>query len=66
MFILFCALAVVNMAITERGFELTKDGATVRILVTTILPNIRKLSPELHLDAKIIQSHLAAVRHRYN
>lgn len=54
------------MAITERGFELTKDGATVRILVTTILPNIRKLSPELHLDAKIIQSHLAAVRHRYN
>lgn len=58
-----CGREVVNMAITERGFELTKDGATVRILVTTILPNIRKLNPELHLDAKIIQSHLAAVRH---
>nr|QBH73939.1 interleukin enhancer binding factor [Franklinothrips vespiformis] len=53
----------VTMNITERGFELTHQGATVRILVTTVTQNIRKLNPEFHLDAKIIQSHLAAVRH---
>lgn len=58
-----CGREVVTMAVTERGFELSMQGATVRILVTTILPNLRKLNPELHLDAKIIQSHLAAVRH---
>lgn len=53
----------VTLAITERGFELSMAGATVRILVTTVVQNLRKLNPELHLDAKIIQSHLAAVRH---
>lgn len=54
----------VTLSITERGFELSMGGATVRILVTTVVQNLRKLNPELHLDAKIIQSHLAAVRHR--
>lgn len=53
----------VALATTERGFELAMQGATVRILVTTIVPNLRKLNPEFHLDSKIIQSHLAAVRH---
>nr|QBH73938.1 interleukin enhancer binding factor [Frankliniella cephalica] len=52
-----------SLTITERGFELSMQGATVRILVTTVLQNLRKLNPEFHLDAKIIQSHLAAVRH---
>lgn len=47
----------------ERGIEVANNFATVRIMVTTIHPNIRKLDADLHLDAKIMLSHLAAIRH---
>lgn len=43
----------------------TEAKASVRVLITTIGRNFRLLSSALHLDMKYLQSHLAAVRHRY-
>ncbi|XP_070536777.1 interleukin enhancer-binding factor 2 homolog [Ptychodera flava] len=54
---------VLTMLTNESGFEISSSEATVKILITTIPPNLRKLDPDLHLDGKIMQGHLAAVRH---
>ncbi|XP_054156054.1 interleukin enhancer-binding factor 2 homolog [Oppia nitens] len=37
--------------------------ASVRILIATIMPNLRKLDPKIHLPVKLIQRHLSAIRH---
>jgi interleukin enhancer-binding factor 2 len=42
----------------EGGFEISSADATVKIMISTIPPNIKKLDPQLHLDAKVMQSHL--------
>ncbi|XP_022900052.1 interleukin enhancer-binding factor 2 homolog [Onthophagus taurus] len=47
----------------ERGIEVSNSFACVRVMVTTIHHNLRKLDPEIHLDQKIMMSHLAAIRH---
>jgi len=52
-----------QMCLNERGFEISSSDASVKILVCPIHHNLKKLDPELHLDVKIVQSHLAAIRH---
>ncbi|XP_053623061.1 interleukin enhancer-binding factor 2 homolog [Plodia interpunctella] len=47
----------------ERGFAASAGGARARVLVTTLHQNLRKLEPDVHLDYKVISSHLAAIRH---
>ncbi|XP_006822815.1 interleukin enhancer-binding factor 2 homolog [Saccoglossus kowalevskii] len=54
---------ILTLLKNESGFEISSAEATVEILITTIPPNLRKLDPDLHLDGKLMQSHLAAVRH---
>lgn len=53
----------ITHSINERGIEVSNSFACVRVMVTTLHHNIRKLDPEIHLDQKIMLSHLAAIRH---
>lgn len=55
---------VLAMSVNEQGFDVSNNDATVRVLVTTVHQNLRKLDPELHMEYKILQRHLAAIRHR--
>ncbi|KAL5011892.1 hypothetical protein ScPMuIL_010443 [Solemya velum] len=54
---------VLTMLTNDSGFEISSADATVKCLITTIPPNLKKLDNELHLEAKVMQGHLAAVRH---
>ena len=38
----------------ERGFDLSSPDSTATILVTTIVQNLRKLDPTLHMDHKTL------------
>lgn len=46
---------MLTMMPNEKGFDLASSKATAGVAITTILPNLRKLDPELHLDVRILQ-----------
>uniref|UniRef100_A0A6Q2ZIW6 DZF domain-containing protein n=1 Tax=Esox lucius TaxID=8010 RepID=A0A6Q2ZIW6_ESOLU len=54
---------VLSMLPNETGFEISSADATVKILIATVPPNMRKLEPDVHIDVKHLQNSLAAVRH---
>ncbi|XP_017474730.1 PREDICTED: interleukin enhancer-binding factor 2 homolog [Rhagoletis zephyria] len=49
--------------IHDRGFDVANWQAKVCILIATLPQNLRKLEADIHLDQKLMQSHLAAIRH---
>jgi len=54
---------VLSMFSNERGFEISSSDATVKILIATIPPNVKKLDAAIHMDEKMMKGHLAAIRH---
>lgn len=56
------ASVVVGCVPRDFGCEIGGTGAVIKLLVTTIPPNLHKLEPELHLDVTLMRRHLAAVR----
>ena len=48
---------------TNAGFELKIPNATVNVLIATLPQNMKNLDPELHIEQKILQASLAAIRH---
>lgn len=53
----------ITTTIHDRGFDISNWQAKVRILIATLPQNIRKLEPDIHMDQKVLQAHLAAIRH---
>uniref|UniRef100_A0A1I8JIE7 DZF domain-containing protein n=3 Tax=Macrostomum lignano TaxID=282301 RepID=A0A1I8JIE7_9PLAT len=45
------------------GFQVSSADAVVKVLVATLPANLKLLEPDLHLDARIQQTSLAAIRH---
>jgi len=60
---LYCCALGVRTTITSRGFDITSVQACVRILITTVPHNFRKLDSELHLESKLMNEAWQAIRH---
>lgn len=54
---------VLKTELHDKGFDISNRHACVKVLITTLPQNIRKLEADTHLNSKIMQSHLAAIRH---
>ena len=46
---------MLTMGPNDKGFDLSSSKATVGVAISTIVPNLRKIDPELHLDVKTLQ-----------
>lgn len=54
----------VLMAPDSTGFDIISSQGTVRILISTLATNLKKLTSGLHLDANAMKLHMGAIRHR--
>lgn len=50
--LMFCVNWIVAISIIphDKGFDISSAEATVKCLIATIPPNIKKLDPELHCE----------------
>ncbi|XP_050434242.1 interleukin enhancer-binding factor 2 homolog [Adelges cooleyi] len=53
----------VSMAPDSTGFDIITSQGTVRILISTVTANLKKLTAGLHLDANAMKLHMGAIRH---
>lgn len=53
----------VLMAPDSTGFDVISSQGTVRILISTISTNLKKLTSGLHLDSNAMKLHMGAIRH---
>lgn len=53
---------VFRLVQTERGFDIANNEATVRVLITTLHQNLRKLESDQHLDVQICQGEFILLR----
>jgi len=53
----------ISMQPQEYGFDVSSPEAVVKVMVTSLPANLKKLDADLHLDPKIQQGSLAAIRH---
>lgn len=47
----------------EFGCEIAGTQAVIRILISTIPPNLKKLDKDLHLNEQLMRTHLNSIRH---
>lgn len=55
-----------NLEHMSGGFEITasgESGATIRVLITTTIHNMRKLDAKLHVPLRLLQRHMSSIRH---
>jgi len=54
---------VLTMIQNEKGFDLASPDSTASIQVTTIMMNLKKLDPALHMDQKTLHQAHGEIRH---
>ncbi|KAI1289649.1 Interleukin enhancer-binding factor 2 -like protein [Halotydeus destructor] len=59
------SLSKITATVTESGFDLEHDAQeiTVQVLVTTVIPNLRRIDNVVHIPKRILQRNMAAIRH---
>lgn len=55
--------SVHQLEVVDGGFEIIMSSATVRILVTTTMHNMRRIDPQIHISVRFLQRNMAAIRH---
>lgn len=48
---------------SERGFDISNSNAKVSVYIATVSANIRKLEAGTHMNAILVQEHMAEIRH---
>lgn len=54
-----------KLEVVDGGFKIINatKGTCARIMITTIMSNFRKIDSNIHVPLKLLQRHMAAIRH---
>ncbi|KAL5281579.1 ILF2 family protein [Megaselia abdita] len=53
----------ITITLNDKGFDISNAVARVRVLISTLHQNIKRLESDIHLDPMVMHSNLAAIRH---